>query len=133
MIEIPATPQPLGERIDKLERENRNLMARLDKLEKRSGAIFFEVVRTALLLVVAAVLLHLMGLLPGGLERVSLAARDVQAERIKVDRLEVKEVVVQDRSQASRAKIEVRDDEPRLTFLDAHGHVTSELPVKAKP
>src|SRR5262249_33275860 len=133
VIEIPATPQPLGERIDKLERENRNLLARLDKLEKRSGAVFFEVVRTSLLLVVAAVLLHLMGLLPGGLERVSLAARHGQAARSKVDRLEVKEVVVQDRSQASRAKIEVRDDEAHLTFLDAHGHVTSELPVKTKP
>lgn len=133
MIEIPATPQPVADRIDKLERENRNLLARLDKLEKRSGAVFFEVLRTALLLVVTAVLLHLMGLLPGGLERVPVAARDVQAERIKVDRLEVKEVIVQDRSDTGRVKLDARDNEPRLTFLDSHGRITSELPAKTKP
>jgi hypothetical protein len=133
VIEIPATPQPVAERIDKLERENRNLQARLDKLEKRGGAVFFEVLRTALLLVVAAVLLHLMGLLPGGLERVPVAARDVHADRIKVDRLEVKEVVVQDRSDTGRAKLDVRENEPHLTFLDPHGRVTSELPAKTKP
>jgi len=133
VIEIPATPQPLAERIDKLERENRNLLARLDKLERRGGAVFFEVLRTALLLVVAAVILHLMGFLPGGLERVPVAARDVQAERIRVDKLEVKEVIVQDRSDTSRAKFDVHDNEPRLTFLDSHGRITSELPAKTKP
>ena len=133
MVEIPATPQPLAERIDKLERENRNLSARLAKLEKGSGAAFFEVVRTALLLLVVAVLLHLMGFLPRGLERVPIAARQVEAERIKTDRLEVKEVVVLDRTEAGRAKLEVLENEPRLTFLDPLGRITAEVPAKTKP
>lgn len=133
MVEIPATPQPLAERIDKLERENRNLLTRLEKVEKRGGAVFFEVLRTALLLLVAAVLLHLMGFLPRGLERAPLSARAVDADLVRTDRLEVKELVIQDRSGAGRAKLEVRDNEPGLTFLDAHGRVTSEVPAKTKP
>jgi hypothetical protein len=133
MLEIPATPQPLAERIERLERENRNLMARLDKLEKRGGAAMFEILRTALLLVVAAVVLHMMGFLPRGLEKVPLAARQVDAEVIKTDRLEIKELVLQDRSQTGRAKLEIRDNEPSLTFLDANGRITSEVPPKTKP
>jgi hypothetical protein len=132
-MEIPAAPQPLAERIDKLERENRNLLARLEKLEKRGGAVIFETLRTALLLVVAAVLLHLMGFLPRGLERVSVAARQVDAEQIKTDRLEVKELVLQDRTNTGRAKLEMRDNEPGLTFLDAKGRITTEVPAKTKP
>ena len=132
MVEIPATPQPVAERIDKLERENRNLMARLEKLEKRGGAVIFEVLRTALLLVVAAVLLHLMGFLPRGLERIPVSAGVVEAEQIKTDRLEVKELILQDRSHTGRAKLEVRDNEPGLTFLDAKGRITSEVPAKTK-
>ena len=131
-MEIPAHPQPLTERIDKLERENRNLLTRLDKLEKRSGAAFFEVFRTALLLVLAAVLLHLLGFLPPGLERLPVAARVVDSNEIKADRVEVKELIVQDRSGAGRAKFEVRDNEPSLTFLDPHGRITSEVPAKSK-
>jgi hypothetical protein len=133
MVEIPATPQPLGERIERLERENRNLMARLDKLEKRGGAGLFEVLRTALLLVLAAVVLHMMGFLGRGLERVPVSARQVDAEVIKTDRLELKELILQDRSQTGRAKLEVRDNEPSLTFLDANGRITSEVPPKTKP
>jgi hypothetical protein len=131
-MEIPAAPQPLAERIDKLERENRNLLARLEKLEKRSGAVLFETLRTALLLVVAAVLLHLMGFLPRGLERVSVSARLVDAEQITTDRLEVKELILQDRTNTGRAKLEVRDNEPGLTFLDAKGRITTEVPAKTK-
>jgi hypothetical protein len=133
MVEIPATPQPLAERMDKLERENRNLMARLDKLERRGGAVIFEVLRTALLLVVAAVVLHMMGFLPRGLERVPMSARQVDAQHIKTERLEVQELILQDRSHTGRAKLEVRDNEPSLTFLDANGRITSELPQKTKP
>src|SRR5262249_49059342 len=110
MVEIPANPQPLAERIDKLERENRNLLARLEKLEKRSGAIFFEVFRTALLLLVAALLLDLLGFLPSGLERLPVSAREVSADQIKVDQLKVKEILVEDRSGAGRAKLTVRDN-----------------------
>ena len=133
MVEIPATPQPIAERIDKLERENRNLSARLTKLEKGSGGAFFDVVRTALLLLITVVLLHLMGFLPRGLERVSVAARRVEAERIKADRLEVKEIIMLDHAEAGRARLEVADDEPHLTFLDPLGRVTAEVPSKTKP
>jgi hypothetical protein len=132
-MEIPVAPQPLAERIDKLERENRNLLARLEKLEKRGGAVIFENLRTALLLVVAAVLLHLMGFLPRGLERVPVSARLVDAEQIKTDRLEVKELILQDRTNMGRAKLEMRDNEPGLTFLDAKGRITAEVPAKTKP
>jgi len=134
MLEIPANPQPSAERIEKLERENRNLMARLDKLEKRGGgAAIFEVFHIALLLIVAGVLLHLMGFLPRGLERVPISARQVDANQVKAERLEVQELILKDRSHTSRAKLEVRDNEPGLTFLDSNGRITSELPAKAKP
>jgi hypothetical protein len=132
MIEIPATPQPLGERIDKLERENRNLLNRLEKIEKRGGAIFFEVLRTALLLLVAAVLLHLMGFLGHRWERLPVSARQVDAEQIKTDHLEVKEVIVQDRTGA-RVRLGMKDNEPGLVFFDVQGHITAEYPTKAKP
>jgi hypothetical protein len=133
MVEIPAAPQPLADRIEKLERENRNLMARLDKLEKRGGAAIFEVLRTALLLVVAAVLLHMMGFLPRGLERVPVSARQVDAEQVRTDRLEIQELILQDRSRTARARLEMRDNEPSLTFLDANGRIATEIPPKTKP
>ena len=133
MVEIPANPQPLAERIDKLERENRNLLARLEKLEKRGGAILFEVFRTALLLLVAALLLHLMGFLPRGLERLPVAAREIKADQIKVDQLEVKEIIVADKNDVGRARFAVRDNEAALTFLDPQGRVTTEVPAKGKP
>jgi len=133
VIEIPATPQPLAERMERLERENRNLLARLEKLEKRGGAVVFEIVRTAILLVVAAVLLHLMGLLPGNLERVPVVAREVRAEKIRSDLLEVKEVTVLDRTDTGRAKLDVRENEPRLTFFDSQGRITAETPSRTKP
>jgi hypothetical protein len=133
MLEIPANPQPLAERIDKLEREHRNLLARMEKLEKRSGSILFEVVRTSLLLIVAALVLHLMGLLPRGLERLNVLAKEVHADRIKAEQMEVNELILQDRKGASRAKLGVQDAEPGLTFFDPSGRVTSEVPAKVKP
>jgi hypothetical protein len=132
MIEIPATPQPLAERIDKLERENRNLLNRLEKLEKRGGAFLFEVLRTALLLLVATVLLHLMGLLGRNWERLPVSAREVDAEQIKTDHLEVKEVLVQDHT-GTRARLGMKENEPGLVFFDAQGHITGEYPVRTKP
>jgi hypothetical protein len=132
MVEIPASPPPLAERLDKLERENRNLLARLEKLEKRGGAILFETVRTSILLIVAALMLHLMGFLPPSLERLPVRARDVAAESIKVDRLQVNELLLQDRHDMSRARLHVNNDEPELTFLDPTGRVTSEIPVRKK-
>jgi hypothetical protein len=133
MVEIPANPQPLAERIDKLERENRNLLARLEKLEKRSGSILFEVVRMSLLLVFAALVLHLIGLLPVGLERLNVLANTVDAQTLKADRLEINELILHDRRGVDRARLAMQDAEPSLTFLDTQGRVSSEIPPKMKP
>jgi hypothetical protein len=133
MVEIPANPQPLAERIDKLERENRNLLTRLDKLEKRSGSIFFEVLRMSLLLVFAALVLHLIGLLPAGLERLNLLANTVDAQTLKADRLEINELILHDRRGVDRARLSVQEAEPSLIFFDTLGRVSSEVPPKVKP
>lgn len=132
MVEIPANPQPLAERIDKLERENRNLLARLEKLEKRSGSILFEVVRLSALFVFIALVLHLIGLLPLALERLNVRANAVDAQTLKADRIEINELILHDRHGADRARLAVHDAEPSLTFLDAQGHVSSEVPPKMK-
>jgi len=133
MVEIPANPQPLAERIDKLERENRNLLARLEKLEKRSGSILFEVVRMSLLLVFAALVLHLIGLLPAGLERLNVLASTVDAQTLKADRIEINELILHDQRGVNRARLAIQDAEPGLTFLDAQGRVSTEIPPKIKP
>lgn len=126
-------PPSLAERVDKLEKENRHLVARLEKLEKRGGSIFFEVLRTALLLVVAALLLHLMGLLPGRLERLPLVAQGLDAESARVERLQAGEVVIQDSGGAARARLGLADGEPALTFLDAHGQPSRKISPGSKP
>jgi hypothetical protein len=45
----------------------------------------------------------------------------------------VKEIIIEDKNGAGRAKLGVRDNEASLTFLDAQGHPTAEVPAKAKP
>jgi hypothetical protein len=133
MVEIPANPQPLAERIDKLERENRNLLARLEKLEKRGGSIFFEVVRMALLLIFAALVLHLIGLLPPGLERLNVLANTVDAQTLKAGRLDINELSLRDGQGAERARLAMQDAEPSLTFFDPQGRLNSQVPPKNKP
>src|SRR6516165_9816785 len=95
---IPQNPQPLSDRLDKLEKEHRHLVARLERLEKRSGSIFFEVLRTAVLLALVVFFLHLVGLLPRNwpLERLPVRAKDVDAEGIKVKQLQADEFLLVD-------------------------------------
>jgi hypothetical protein len=128
-----SQPPGLAERIDRLEKENRNLVTRLEKLEKRGGAIVFEVLRTAVLLVGIVLLLHMMGLVPLNLERVPLVARTVEAETLKVQRVEANDVVVEDRSGTPRARLSLRDSEPTLTFLDGQGQARREFSANSKP
>jgi hypothetical protein len=126
---IPQNPQPLSERLDKLEKENRNLVARLERLEKRGGSIFFEVLRTALLLALLAFFLHLMGLLPRSwpLERLPVRAKDVDAEQVKVQRLQADEFLLKDETGVLRAKLTMVKSEPSLTFYDDHGKTVREI------
>jgi hypothetical protein len=129
MITIPQNPQPLSERLDKLEKENHNLKSRLERLEKRGGSIFFEVLRTTLLLALAAFFLHLMGLLPHNwpLERLPVRAKDVDAERVKVRRLQADEFLLQDEAGVQRARLSMVKSEPCLTFYDDAGHTVREI------
>src|SRR5262245_28904520 len=106
-----TTTPTTAERLEKLEKEHRNLLARLEKLEKGRGSVIWAAVRLTALLVVVVFLLHYMGLLPRELrlERLPLNVKTLDAESGKVERLEVNEVILTDRSNAVRARLAMEE------------------------
>lgn len=128
-----SAPVSSAERLEKLEKEHRNLLARLERLEKRGGSIFFEVLRTAVLLIVVGLVLHYLGYLPGNLERLPLVARSVNAGTLEGDEVMAGEVILRDRSGTSRARLAIEEDGPALTFFDKHGRPTQTIPPGGKP
>jgi hypothetical protein len=134
MTTIPANPQPLAERIERLEREYRTLANRVQRLERRAGSCLLELVRTTFLLVVAGLLLHLLGFAPPNLrlERLPVVAKDVDAESVQAGRVRVHELLLQDDSGTVRARLSMDKSEPGLTFLDDRGRTTVEVPPRAK-
>ena len=72
-------PENQVERLEKLEREYRNLAARLHRLERGWGSCLAGLLGNAILLVAAALVLDYMGLLPAAVERLPLDAKSVAA------------------------------------------------------
>jgi hypothetical protein len=66
--------------VARLEKENRNLLSRVEKLEKRRGSSIPALIANVLLLVSAGLLASYLGLLPPAVDRLPLAARTVEAE-----------------------------------------------------
>lgn len=78
---MTATTESHADRLEKLEREHRNLVSRLERLEKRKrGAAFAGLVGNVLLLVVAGLIGDYLGLLGPYVQRLPLKARTVEAD-----------------------------------------------------
>ncbi len=137
------SPNPLTtteQRLEKLEKENRNLRLRLEKVEKGRSSILWEVIRLTLLLLAIAFLLHYMGFLPKDLgflpqelERLPLSAKTVDAETAKVHKMEANEFILVDSSGNMRGKWSMGEQEPSLIFLDKSGHPSREITASSKP
>ncbi len=78
------TPMPdLATVVARLEKENRNLIARVEHLERRRGAAFAALLGNVLLLVCAGLLVGYLGLYPRGVDRLPLQARTVDTEEVR--------------------------------------------------
>jgi hypothetical protein len=89
---MPVTD--LNTQVAKLERDYRNLQARLEKLEGRRGW-FAAALGNVLLLVLAGLMADYLGWFPPAVDRLPLAARRVEAE----------EFVLRDRAGTVRARL----------------------------
>jgi hypothetical protein len=68
--------------VARLEQENRNLIARLERLEKRRGSAFAALMANVLLLLCAALLVGYLGFFPPGVERLPLMAQTVETDEL---------------------------------------------------
>jgi hypothetical protein len=102
----------LDARMSRLEKENHNLTARLQKLEKQKRSSFPVFVANVILLVSAGLLASYMGLLQ------FLPWRLVQLP-LQAGRVEAQEFVLQDRDGAVRARLVVTTD--GFQFMDQQG------------
>lgn len=110
-------PTPdLASVVSRLEQENRNLVKRVEKLEKQRASSLAAFLANVLLLVMAGLLADYLGLFPAPVERLPLQAKSVAAE----------EFTVRTREGQTRARLVA--DEKGLRVLDAGG---KPLPVKA--
>jgi hypothetical protein len=77
------TPTPdLASVVARLEKENRNLLTRLEKLEQQRGSALRALIANMILILAAAVLVGYLGLFPPGIARLPLQARSVETEAI---------------------------------------------------
>jgi hypothetical protein len=93
--------------LNRLEQENRNLIKRLEKLEKKRGTALAAFVANVILLVSAGLLIGYLGLFPPGVERLPLEARTVTAG----------EFILHNGSQRARFSV----DSHGLHVIDANG------------
>jgi hypothetical protein len=71
-------------RLERVERENRLLRERLDKLEKRTGSNLASLIGNIILLVSAGLLLDYLGVFPSAVQRLPLKAKTVEAEQYRL-------------------------------------------------
>jgi len=90
---MPVTD--LNTQVAKLEKDYRNLQARLDKLERRRGGWLAAGLANVLLLVLAGLLADYLGWFPPAVDLLPLAAKSVEAE----------EFVLRDRAGTVRARL----------------------------
>lgn len=69
----------LAAAVARLEKENRNLITRVERLEKQRGSVLLALLANAILLVTAGLLADYLGLFPTPIERLPLQAKQVQA------------------------------------------------------
>jgi hypothetical protein len=77
------TPGPdLASVVARLEKENRNLVTRLEVLEKQKGSAVAGLIANAVLIVSAVLLVGYLGFFPAGIVRLPLEARTVDTNEI---------------------------------------------------
>lgn len=106
----------LAKQVERLERDNRQLLERVAKLEKQKGSFLAALLGNALLLVVAGLLVGYLGFFPKEVDRLPLSARKVEAE----------EFVLRNKEGAVLARLQVTDN--GFQFLDASGAVLFSKP-----
>lgn len=111
------------ERLDKLEREHRNLLTRLERLEKQRGSLLAALIGNVLLLVVAGLMADYLGFLPRPIERLPLKASSVEAD----------ELVLRAHDGKPWGKIQVTKDQVMLVRFEGEGQPTKEVPLMPHP
>jgi hypothetical protein len=77
------TPGPdLASVVARLEKENRNLVTRLEVLEKHKGSAVTALIANTVLILCAVLLAGYLGLFPSSIVRLPLQARTVEADEI---------------------------------------------------
>jgi hypothetical protein len=115
-------PESQTERLEKLEREHRNLLTRLERLEKQGGSILAALIGNVLLLVVVGLLADYLGFLPAPVERPPLKASSVETD----------ELVLRTHDGKPWGKIQVMKDQVVLVRFE-EGHTGKEVPLFPHP
>jgi hypothetical protein len=103
------TPGPdLASVVARLEKENRNLVTRLEVLEKQKGSAVAALIANAALILSVVLLVGYLGFFPPGIIRLPLQARTVEAD----------EIILNCRDASTRARV-VADSKGLHAFDDS--------------
>ena len=119
----PSGPLSQAERLERLEREYRNLTPRLDRLEKQRGSCLAGLAGNVLVLVSIVLLLDYLGFLPAWFQHLPVAARSVDAEVF----------VLRDTDGKRWGQINVSRHRAILTRYGADGRPAKEEPLLPGP
>jgi hypothetical protein len=113
---IAMTPTPdFAATVARLEQEHRNLLTRLEKLEKTRGSLIPAFLANVTLILTAALLVGYLGLYPPGILRLPLQARTVETDVL----------ILHSRDGSTQARLTV--DAKGMHVLDDSG---KEIPAK---
>jgi hypothetical protein len=121
-VEIPVVPtatESTASRLERLEHEYRNLLTRMERLEKQKGAWLPGLLGGVLLVLAVGALLDYLGVFPHPVERLPLAAKSVETNEFTLTGPDGK----------PRLKLKVKDNEVTRTRYDAHGTPLPEEPL----
>jgi hypothetical protein len=120
---IPMPPiETEQDRIAKLEKEYRNLLTRIERLEKQRGSWIPGLLGSVLLLVMAGLMVDYLGFFPSAVERLPLKATAVEAD----------EFVLRGPNGKVWGKLHVAGQEVTLTRYDSAGKPSDET-ISSKP
>ena len=123
MITPSTNPEAFADRMEKLERENKNLVTRIERMEKQRASLYAGIVGNVLLLVVAVLIVDYLGFLPSFVQRLPLKAESVETD----------ELVLRGREGKAAAKLYLWKEQLTLTRTDASGQTGKEESIPAKP
>jgi hypothetical protein len=114
---IPMPPvESEQDRIAKLEKENRNLLTRIERLEKQRGSWIPGLLGSVLLLVMAGLLADYLGFFPPAVDRLPLKATTVEAD----------EFILRTPNGRVWGKLHVAGQDATLTHYESNGKTSEE-------